>query len=439
MLARGAAENWDGRDLDMRAVVWTLVLWFVLAGCAQEDGDPGEAVQPIDYVAIEARLEPRRPRGKTTDRFPNIALTDQHGREYRFFDDLIENRAVIINFMFTECALVCPGTTSHLVRLHSEFGAAVGRDVMFLSVTLDPGTDSQEVLHRYWEAFGSHEGWLYLRGDYEEVELLRRRMGVYDLDPIIDADKTQHGGILTFGNDATDRWAALPALSSLHDLKDTIIRFALLGNARRAARERSGPDGQLEDSPEVYRVRGIVRSVDELRRMILLEHQDIPGLMPAMTMTFSVSSEVGLSGLSKGQEVEVGIINESEGFRIVEMTETGSSPPAAIPGGGAVEAAGRDYVLYCAACHGERGGGDGPLAATLDPRPAKHSDAEYMNALSDDYLFRVIAQGGAAVGKSPLMAGWGGTLSSDQIQGLVAFVRSLADSADSETPEGVAE
>jgi mono/diheme cytochrome c family protein len=49
-----------------------------------------------------------------------------------------------------------------------------------------------------------------------------------------------------------------------------------------------------------------------------------------------------------------------------------------------------------------------------------------MNALSNEHLFKVIKEGGPAVGKSPLMAPWGGTLSDEQIWDVVAFVRSLA-------------
>jgi mono/diheme cytochrome c family protein len=86
-----------------------------------------------------------------------------------------------------------------------------------------------------------------------------------------------------------------------------------------------------------------------------------------------------------------------------------------------------DYGLYCASCHGERGDATGPLAATLEPRPTDHTNGSYMNALSDEHLFAVIEQGGAAVGKSPQMAGWGGTLKEPQIRNLVAFIRSLAD------------
>jgi mono/diheme cytochrome c family protein len=107
-------------------------------------------------------------------------------------------------------------------------------------------------------------------------------------------------------------------------------------------------------------------------------------------------------------------------------------PPAAAPAAPAASAkpdAARGAALYatnCSSCHGPGGDGDGPAAAALQPKPARHADGAYMNALSNEHLFKVIKEGGAAVGKSPLMAPWGGTLDDTQIWDLVAFVRSLA-------------
>ena len=85
------------------------------------------------------------------------------------------------------------------------------------------------------------------------------------------------------------------------------------------------------------------------------------------------------------------------------------------------------YAANCASCHGPRGDGDGPVAVALVPKPAKHHDGTYMNVLTNEHLFKVIKEGGPSVGKSPLMAPWGGMLSDAQIWDVVAFVRSLAD------------
>lgn len=85
-----------------------------------------------------------------------------------------------------------------------------------------------------------------------------------------------------------------------------------------------------------------------------------------------------------------------------------------------------DYLTYCAPCHGATGNGDGPLAAMLAPRPAQHSDAAFMDGLSDDYLFRFVKEGGPAFGKSALMGAWGRTLPDERIRDVVWFMRLLA-------------
>lgn len=109
-----------------------------------------------------------------------------------------------------------------------------------------------------------------------------------------------------------------------------------------------------------------------------------------------------------------------------------AEPEAAAPGAAVdlsaadVEAGKADYQLYCATCHGAAGAGDGPLAPTLDPKPAHHNDGSYMNPLSNEHLFKVIKEGGQAVGKSAMMAPWGGTLSDAQIVDVIAFIRTLA-------------
>jgi mono/diheme cytochrome c family protein len=100
--------------------------------------------------------------------------------------------------------------------------------------------------------------------------------------------------------------------------------------------------------------------------------------------------------------------------------------PAAEPAGDPVARGNQIYQQYCASCHGPEGNGDGPVSAGLDPKPAKHSDGAYMNALTDAHIEKVIKEGGASVGKSPLMAPWGATLSDAQVKDVMAFVRSLA-------------
>lgn len=54
-------------------------------------------------------------------------------------------------------------------------------------------------------------------------------------------------------------------------------------------------------------------------------------------------------------------------------------------------------------CHGVDGKGDGPTAATLNPKPRDLSNKEWQKSMSDGQIRTIILRGGAGVGKSPLM------------------------------------
>ncbi len=87
----------------------------------------------------------------------------------------------------------------------------------------------------------------------------------------------------------------------------------------------------------------------------------------------------------------------------------------------------RLFARNCAACHGERGQGDGPSAAGFATKPANLADGRLMNGLPDEFLRSVIKHGGPAEGLAVTMPPFQGTLADDQIQQVIAYVRTLAD------------
>jgi len=99
---------------------------------------------------------------------------------------------------------------------------------------------------------------------------------------------------------------------------------------------------------------------------------------------------------------------------------------ARMSGKGDAQAGAAIYKQNCLRCHGEQGKGDGPASKILNPKPHDLSDKPFMAKLSDEDLFKVIAKGGAAVGKAKTMPAYEGKLKEKEINDLVAFVRSLA-------------
>jgi len=83
------------------------------------------------------------------------------------------------------------------------------------------------------------------------------------------------------------------------------------------------------------------------------------------------------------------------------------------------------YRNNCAQCHGLEGSGKGINAPHLEVAPRNHTDYEEMIARTDEELFKAISEGGQAVNKSVLMPNWGHTLSEEEINSLIAFLRRL--------------
>lgn len=137
------------------------------------------------------------------DYFPNVPLVTQNGETIRFYDDLIKDKVVVINFIFTSCEDVCPAETARLRQVQRELGDRVGRDVFMYSISIDPEIDTPEVLKRYSEKFKVGPGWLFLTGKAEDIALLQKKFGLFIADL---PDPDDHNVNLIVGNEATGRW-----------------------------------------------------------------------------------------------------------------------------------------------------------------------------------------------------------------------------------------
>ncbi|MGE0871188.1 MAG: cytochrome c [Kofleriaceae bacterium] len=77
--------------------------------------------------------------------------------------------------------------------------------------------------------------------------------------------------------------------------------------------------------------------------------------------------------------------------------------PANEPAPATAMSAAEIFKANCANCHGPEGRGDGPVAASMNPKPRDYSDAAWQASVTDDELKRIILKGGAALGKSAMM------------------------------------
>jgi copper(I)-binding protein/cytochrome oxidase Cu insertion factor (SCO1/SenC/PrrC family) len=150
--------------------------------------------------------------------FPNVELTTQDGEKVRFFDDLIKDKVVAINFIYTTCPDTCPLETAQLVNVQQLLGDRVGKDVFFYSITIDPANDTPEVLKEYRERFSAN--WTFLTGDNADIIRLRRKLGLY-IEEIQDGSNN-HNVSMIIGNQATGRWMKRSPFENSYVLADQI-------------------------------------------------------------------------------------------------------------------------------------------------------------------------------------------------------------------------
>ncbi len=146
--------------------------------------------------------------------FPNVPVVTHEGKAVKFYDDLVKNKTVMINFMYARCGDICPGMTANLKLVQKELGDRVGRDIFMYSITLEPEHDTPEMLKAYTELFHIQPGWTFLTGKKSDIESLRKQLGFSFTDPLIDKDRSQHIGVVKFGIEPLGRWGMSPALGN---------------------------------------------------------------------------------------------------------------------------------------------------------------------------------------------------------------------------------
>ena len=151
---------------------------------------------------------------------PDVTLIDQNGKPVRFYTDLVKNRVVAINLVFTTCTTICPPLGANFAKLQKVLGDRAGQDVHLISVSVDPGTDTPERLKAWAQKFGAGPGWTLVTGEREEVTRLLKALGVYT------AGFADHSPLVLLGNDASHRWTRAYGLAPPVKLAELIDQMA---------------------------------------------------------------------------------------------------------------------------------------------------------------------------------------------------------------------
>jgi protein SCO1 len=136
--------------------------------------------------------------------FPNVELTTQDGKVVHFYDDLIKGKIVVIDLIYTHCVDSCPLETARLAQVQKMLGDAVGKEVFFYSITIDPKRDTPQVLKDYAEKYHVGPGWTFLTGNKQDIDMLSKKLGLYSSPDPNDSDG--HTPAVLIGHEPGGQW-----------------------------------------------------------------------------------------------------------------------------------------------------------------------------------------------------------------------------------------
>jgi len=188
-----------------------------VAAASEDDVRGAEVSRAADSQAqpgTTAQTTYRRPSNRWgANYFPNVPVIDQNGRTLNFYDDVIKGKIVVISFIYTSCQDLCPLTTAKMAQLEDKLDGAVGRDLFFISMSVDPENDTPERMKAFADAFDVGPGWLFLTGKVADIRAINYKLGDRS-----DRNLRDHRNEIVLGNDAIGDWQRASVFGDLDSL-----------------------------------------------------------------------------------------------------------------------------------------------------------------------------------------------------------------------------
>jgi protein SCO1/2 len=97
----------------------------------------------------------------------------------KFVSDVIGDRIVVMDFVYTTCTTVCPVISAVFGQVQNKLGNRLGDDVVLVSVSVDAIRDTPKRLKAYSKAHGARPGWIWLTGKKRTMDEVLDGLGAY--------------------------------------------------------------------------------------------------------------------------------------------------------------------------------------------------------------------------------------------------------------------
>lgn len=150
-------------------------------------------------------------------------VLDQNGKYLFFYADLIKNKTVAINFIFTTCTSSCPLSTAVFRQVQKRL---VKQKVQLITISVDPVNDTPGRLLEFSKKFKADSGWVFVTGEQAAISSILRSLGAYT------GDNNDHSNMVIVGNDAKHAWTRLYGFPQADEIISALKNIAGASEAR---------------------------------------------------------------------------------------------------------------------------------------------------------------------------------------------------------------
>jgi protein SCO1 len=146
-----------------------------------------QAAKPVTGQSAEVRL---------TD----VNVLTQDGKPVKFKTDVVGERIVVVDFVYTTCTTVCPVVSALFKDLQGKLGAELGKNIALVSVSVDPLRDTPRRLKEYAAKYEAGAGWTWITGPKPQVDEVLKSFGAYT------SNYAEHPALVMVGDGRNGKW-----------------------------------------------------------------------------------------------------------------------------------------------------------------------------------------------------------------------------------------
>lgn len=168
---------------------------------------------------------------KEAIRIPDALLTTQDKEKTRLATEIVGDRIVVMDFVYTTCTTVCPVLSAIFSQVEQELASRLGEEIVLVSLTVDPLRDTPEQLKAYSQKFGASENWLWLTSDKQTMDEVLKELGAYT------PNFEDHPSMVLVGDASTGDWSRFVGFPGANQIVDKVNELSAARMMRQHIRE----------------------------------------------------------------------------------------------------------------------------------------------------------------------------------------------------------